>query len=343
VVQLIKRTGGAMRLIDARHIIHSLRSDPGMKTWKVVSAKGEVATQPGEHQMHDACFPPSPAEAEDMHLELCMRFLPKHCGGGGFFIAVLEKVGEYEQAPLSDVPFVRMPMKASRSGDSSEATAPKTNVDEDQAPEAAVKIPPCFLPSFDEAKNFLRDFMKAPDFPCDHLYTRAPHGERTLKPSLGNTCSLVSNDVARMLDRHSKLIIVAAGLRVLAVETLTKSWRVANEAAGIVNAFVVSTERIMLGSPRDVAQLLGEQSEANGVAIDKIESTPLREAAGMVPVGCVIMRVETSNPLQRVLPIALMRARNRLSLLVDKDDVDDLKCRLNIGEPSAAAGAAAEE
>eukprot|EP00975_Prorocentrum_lima_P027602 5801399-Prorocentrum_lima.AAC.1 len=42
-------------------------------------------------KLSPSMFPPTAEEAENMHLELCMRFLPHDLDTGGFFVAVLEK------------------------------------------------------------------------------------------------------------------------------------------------------------------------------------------------------------------------------------------------------------
>lgn len=45
-------------------------------------------------------FPPSPEEAAGLPLERTMRFLPHHADTGGFFVAVLQKVGEMPKETL---------------------------------------------------------------------------------------------------------------------------------------------------------------------------------------------------------------------------------------------------
>ena len=313
-----------------------------MTSWPVMAHRGEIVTTPGEKGMHEACFPPTAEEAKELQLERCMRMLPHHCEGGCFFIAVLEKVSEYEQPPLQDS---RPPPKAARTeavkGDDASANAPPK--DEEEPKE---RVPPRYLPSFDESKSFLTDFFGAAGFPVDHLYSRAAVNEGALKKSLGTTCMFVAEDVRRIITPKTRLIVVAAGLRVLAVESLTKSWRVAHESGFVIEKFITNSKRVIDGVPADVAQMCGPESEANGVTIEKVEREGLREDAEKLEIGSGILRIATGIEAQPFVPVAFMRARNRVQLLVDKDDLDDLKCRLDIGAPHAAIcqeAAAAQE
>eukprot|EP00965_Chrysotila_dentata_P180322 5953489-Pleurochrysis_carterae.AAC.1 len=60
------------------------------ETWESV-----VERFPRRCPQFESLFPPRPEEAEAMRLRNCMRLLPHEHNGGGFFIAVFEKVGPH--------------------------------------------------------------------------------------------------------------------------------------------------------------------------------------------------------------------------------------------------------
>lgn len=112
VCQIILQSHGAMQLVDARSkLLPNLKCDPGMKKWKVMLNDSTVLENFSEaekwksslqrEQQHrfsesikaltPSLFPPSEAEAATIPLEYCLRLLPHHCNGGGFFVAVFEK------------------------------------------------------------------------------------------------------------------------------------------------------------------------------------------------------------------------------------------------------------
>lgn len=75
-----------------------LKSTPGMKTWKVYGKDFEIKER-GDASLENDLFPP--VEGEDFNLEDCIRVYPHQQNTGGFFITVLEKIGEEEEQPKS--------------------------------------------------------------------------------------------------------------------------------------------------------------------------------------------------------------------------------------------------
>ena len=61
----------------------------------VEATKGsEIKSESGNGSGSGGGVPATPPHTHDHPLELCMRFLPHHQDTGGFFVAVLEKMGE---------------------------------------------------------------------------------------------------------------------------------------------------------------------------------------------------------------------------------------------------------
>ncbi|KAH0794690.1 NOL1/NOP2/sun family protein [Histomonas meleagridis] len=72
-------TGDSVILLDCRKEFPSLVSSAGLKDWKVVQDENTVATMNPQPQIQN--------------LEYCMRFFPHQNDSGGFFVAVLQKLG----------------------------------------------------------------------------------------------------------------------------------------------------------------------------------------------------------------------------------------------------------
>ncbi|OUC42128.1 hypothetical protein D917_00337, partial [Trichinella nativa] len=91
----------AVELVDVGNQLPELVRSKGFHHWKVLDAEGNVYASPDEvpdelkSKIHNGLFPPDESVAEKLHLERCLRIFPHHQNTGGFFIAVLRKVGEF--------------------------------------------------------------------------------------------------------------------------------------------------------------------------------------------------------------------------------------------------------
>lgn len=96
VAELLRRTAGALELVDVSTTLTTLKRVAGLKTWKVKDVKGWYSTwEEGKeegHKLIPSMFPDE--ESDGFPLERCMRFLPHHQDTGGFFVAVFEKRSE---------------------------------------------------------------------------------------------------------------------------------------------------------------------------------------------------------------------------------------------------------
>lgn len=95
IAEVLRRTNGAMELLDVSHEIPNLRRQAGLRTWRVKDKDRWYDTwEEGKngYKLDPSMFPP-PLD-HSIPLERCMRFLPHHQNTGGFFVAVLRKVAE---------------------------------------------------------------------------------------------------------------------------------------------------------------------------------------------------------------------------------------------------------
>lgn len=97
VMELLRGAQGALRLVDCSAQLPGLRRNPGLLHWPVMSVAGEWLDAPNAEVALPSLFPPPLEEAQAAHLDWCWRVAPHHQDTGGFFVALLEKVG-----PLPD-------------------------------------------------------------------------------------------------------------------------------------------------------------------------------------------------------------------------------------------------
>lgn len=110
VCELLRRTKGALRLVDCSASLPNLRRRQGIRTWKLLdestmeffdeySAYGQQEREVSPKKpIPESAFPPTVEEADSFHIERCLRIFPHDQNTGGFFVAVLEKI-----APFSDL------------------------------------------------------------------------------------------------------------------------------------------------------------------------------------------------------------------------------------------------
>lgn len=107
VAELLRRCRGTVEVVDVSSLYPTLRRTPGVSTWRVQDKTGKWCdsfdqfTQKGKN-LPSSLFPPSPEEAQWMHLERAMRFLPHHHNTGGFFVCVLHKTAEIPKRDDAD-------------------------------------------------------------------------------------------------------------------------------------------------------------------------------------------------------------------------------------------------
>lgn len=364
VAQIVHRTRGAMRLVDARALLPRLVCAPGMASWTVTDAKGRVFERP-EGNMHEALFPPrtpggySSAAVDELDLTRCMRLLPSHCKGGGFFVAVLDKVSEFRLKKLEElraeetmtataaeckpadamnttaVDAVPSPIKKEKKEGTAEATAPgdadALEAELTAAPPLAKprSLPPQFVAAPLEIRKTITDFYEVPHFPMDLLFVRTAQGERELRLSPGSVCSIVSRQAAAVL-RHKTdaVVIVSAGLRVIAFECLDKGWRITSESAILFAKLMRDSSRRVRVPVLLIQDMIVHGGKLKEKLLEKIEDAALRAKLESLPLGTLLLEIEAPNAEGGVLYSVALRARSRIQLLVDHEDLEGMQLRL---------------
>lgn len=375
VAQIVHRTKGAMRLVDGRSLLPGLRCAPGMQTWTVTDAKGEIVKQP-EGNMHEALFPPktpggysSPA-VDDLDFSLCMRLFPTHCSGGGFFVAVFDKVEEFQfqrrereeegeesegreaEAGRAGVEEEKQEeVKASETtSTTAAAAAPQTKkkrqsgerdggavvIVDGEPPQKKPRLaPPQFLPVPEEVQKEITDFFGMEKFPMQNVMIRAATGERVLRITQGSICNFVSTTAARIL-QHKKdsLLIVSGGLRLFAHESLTKQWRIACEAATLFPHYLESSPRTLHVPLKFIEAMMNREGNQKKMHFEDMKAqgyTALLEKVEALSLGPVFFVVhDVMRTTDGVFYTVGLRARSCLQLLVDHEDIEGVRLRMGI-------------
>ncbi|KAG5490093.1 hypothetical protein JKF63_00212 [Porcisia hertigi] len=368
VAQIVHRTRGAMRLVDARALLPQLVCAPGMTTWTVTDAKGRVFPTP-EGNMHEALFPPhtpggySSAAVDTLDLSLCMRLFPSHCKGGGFFVAVLDKVSEFRLKKLVELRaeeegadttgavstseqceatstctvFPKREKKETHptTADDAAATANasaeglKVKLDAAPVPMKPKSLPPQYVSAPPEIQSTIADFYEIPAFPMQFLFVRTAQGERELRLSPGSVCSIVSRRAAQVL-RHKtdNVVVVSAGLRVIAFESLDKGWRIASESAVLFAKLMRRSSRLIRVPVSLVQDMIANGGKLKEKLLESIEDTQLRSRLEGLSIGAVLLEIEAPKAIGGLFYSVALRARSRLQLLVDHEDLEGMQLRL---------------
>lgn len=355
VAQIVHRTCGAMKLVDARSLLSGLQCSPGLQRWVVTNLKGDVVEAPTA-EAHEALFPPNTPGAyasdavNNLDLRFCMRLYPSHCNGGAFFIAVLDKVKEF-----------RLPKRADSDATSANGD-PSDNKDhccdvsgngggregslvvgkrkrreeherETEELEGATRkkrVPPTFVVAPEPITDALKNFYQVEGFPVKQLVVRTATGQRELNLSAGSVCSIVSRSALEVLENNAgSLLVVSAGLRVLAYESLDKGWRISSESAALFAKLMRQSPRL-LRVPVSFVERLLSGGKLKDVLLTDLEDDAVRARLESMDVGTVLLEIDCPAAVGGVIYSVALRARRRVQLLVDHEDVVGLKMRLGL-------------
>lgn len=366
VAQIVHRTKGAMKLIDARPLLPNLPCAAGMSTWTVTDFRGNIVDRPGA--IHEACFPPhtpggyrSPA-VDALNLGLCMRLFPSHCKGGGFFVAVLDKVEEFrltkKELPEGGHSAVEGMAEPTSSDTSAQTTStgkraretpakhgsPSTSTS-DAPPDKKVKgISPQFVAAPQSMVNLIKSFYDIPQFPDEYLVVRTAHGERELRLTPSSVVTMVSKSTRQILaQKTDSLLVVSAGLRIFAFETLDKGWRITNESALLFAKMMAKSSRMLTVPVEFVQSMITLGGKLKEMPIENIEDAELRGEVELMGLGTVLLRIEAPAAVGGVFYSVALRARSRLQLQVDHEDIVGLQLRLGVVPVEALPAAEPEE
>ena len=337
VTQLVMRTNGAMKLVDVRStLLPNLECDPGLTSWTVVDTSGELCTEPGA-KAHPACFPVNPAP-HGLDLTKCMRLMPKHCNGGGFFVAVLEKAAPFaisaqeiaEQDAELEAKEVEKERQARcrRAGKKSERPPSEESIDDK---EKKVSRAPRYFPGPPDVETCMNGFYGSKAIPADHLVVRCDSVAEEVKAqkAVPHSQLYFTSTTVRdlVMQRDPRCTIVSAGVRAFVYESyLGNEWRITAEAAPIFSPVMQSSLRLLNISLEDAMPMI-QSRPLKDVLIDDISRSDLQEQVKALSVGPVLFNI---HGIHGNVACAGFRARTRIQIFVDNEDMVGLKNRLGM-------------
>ncbi|KAL6066432.1 tRNA (cytosine(34)-C(5))-methyltransferase [Balamuthia mandrillaris] len=326
VAELLRKSEGALELVDVSEELPQLKRRPGLTTWKVMikqSGKFYWASRPEElpaqsrNAVVASCFPP--AQTEHLHLERCIRIFPHLQDTGGFFVAVLKKTKEM---PISSIPT-----------SSSEAEAPRKRSGRHQLREEP------FLPISERMKELWQHISNfygiMESFSKDQLMARSEE-----EPNIVYIVSPAVKNILWHAHTHdTKLQIVNTGVRVLSKHARKKDERPKEQIyrltqEGLPYIFPFITKRVIAVTLEDCWALLTSEKVPFSDLSDTTASA-LREIGFG---GCVftvkIPPTEESgaaaSELGQEVALAGFRSVETARLLINKEILDSYRALLQL-------------
>lgn len=260
VADLLRWGKGSLELVDVSNTLPLLKRRPGINTWKVMDSKltefasyEDYVAQDEKEKTKDkiraTMFPPTAEEAENLHLERCMRCLPQDENTGGFFICLLKKVAPTpdEKEEATEVKADDVPMKSEETAEQKEETAPSSDAaDVDTKVDAEAQKSASDEASAEEAKprknrrddrrnkkgevyvafgadnwtNVREYYDIAPEFSASQLITRSEDAKSVTFVTESITMALLEEM------KRKKLKVVYAGLKMFERNETTEGGKV---------------------------------------------------------------------------------------------------------------------
>ncbi|KAF4036636.1 16S rRNA methyltransferase RsmB/F [Phytophthora infestans] len=102
VAELLRRSNGALELVETDDILEGLERSHGLSQWDVLDlASWDDASEDQRHRLRPSMWPPSNEECDEMHLDRCVRLLPHQNDTHGLFLAVIRKTREADNAVVA--------------------------------------------------------------------------------------------------------------------------------------------------------------------------------------------------------------------------------------------------
>ncbi|KAI9266718.1 S-adenosyl-L-methionine-dependent methyltransferase [Phascolomyces articulosus] len=336
VAEVLRRSKGALELRDVSDQLVELKRKPGLQTWKVMTKDGkylnsiEDLQDNSNNNLQKGKFPKSmfpPDNANELHLDRCLRIYPHLQNTGGFFVAVFDKIkpmsrSERDIEPEDDsnvtatetttnsTPSVVIPTKrsASNSNDAKETPPSKKPVHE-----ASFEL---LAEDKDEINQISEFYGLDRAFPRDQFLVRSEGKSKIMY--------FVSKAVKELLKEKDveRLKIVMTGTRAFVRQPSVDSedrmpFRLTWESMPLLNGMLSNKRRIQLTSNAELQTLLTEAYPK----FDRFEAETITKLEAM-ELGCCVLDYtmidKPGNTNKLTLPV--WRGHDSLSLLLNKSD-----------------------
>ncbi|KAG2222188.1 hypothetical protein INT45_014085, partial [Circinella minor] len=342
VAEVLRRSKGALELRDVSNQLPELKRKPGLKTWKVITKDGKFLNSIEDLQdnnknndSQNRKFPKSvfpPDNANDLHLDRCLRIYPHLQNTGGFFVAVFDKVkpisqserevedieedvhDDYESSnePMKIATSAVIPAKRSISENSDDSKEMPPN--KKPVREAPFELVPVNENEINQISEF---YGLDRAFPRDQFLFRSEGKSKIMY--------FVSKAIKELLKEKdvNRLNIVMTGTRAFVRQPSVESegrmpFRLTWESIPLLDGMLSDRRRVKLASDAELQTLLTEaypKIEQFGVeTITKLEAMEL----GCCVFDYTVIDKSGGQPTNLTLPV--WRGRASLSLLLNKSD-----------------------
>lgn len=316
-----------VKLVDSSDRLPGLIRHKGVSNWKVFGKDGEMKQLGEDEKLPATLYPPTPEEADSMHLDYCMRVYPQDQNTGGFFITVFEKEAEPENEVATKREATEELEAENLKKQKTEETEDVTTVvkqRKEKLPIDANEEPFIFIDQSNEKLKRCWDYYNvADDFPKDCTLVRNATGEPLraiyyVAPVIKNI--LQNND--------KKLRFIYTGVKLfVAQKSDVCPWRIQNECLNAIRGYLPDSRTIEINL--ELLKLLLIEVSPSVASIKESNADPeFLKQIEEVGEGSCFVKVKTNNEFGEVLFFPLWKGKSSYNLMVNKHETAELLYRL---------------
>ncbi|EEY64040.1 tRNA (cytosine-5-)-methyltransferase NSUN2-like protein [Phytophthora infestans T30-4] len=321
VAELLRRSNGALELVETDDILEGLERSHGLSQWDVLDlASWDDASEDQRHRLRPSMWPPSNEECDEMHLDRCVRLLPHQNDTHGLFLAVIRKTREADNAVVAVGP--ALPQSKTKT---------KSNVSKNKKQAKAEKPFGSFTPIGQEHLASIRSFFALRSSSAFLERANMARQKRAVHVVTPAVAELVTNQLrGRLSIYHAGVFALRPGTGVEAVaDELTDDGartllpemnkRVLNLPQDEFTSFLESREMWLKNAGEHAREQLAQMTEGSlAVALDDMEPAQTGDR------DIVLVAVKRHNSCSIVSsPAAIARIKALLEELNDTGGDED--------------------
>ncbi|SCU99888.1 LANO_0F04192g1_1 [Lachancea nothofagi CBS 11611] len=337
VAAALRYWGDKIKLIDCSDRLPGLVRSQGISSWPVID-KTYVKREKGDEGTIETWFPPSAEEAQNFHLDRCIRVYPHQQNTGGFFITVFEKIDTEasENAKRAATEEPKEELSAEKKQKTETDAAPvATATKKEKLPRDANEEPFVFLdPKHAELEKCWSFYGIDEKFEKSSCLVRNAAGEPT------RVIYYVSSSLKNIIEGNDdRLKLVYSGVKLFVSQRsdIECSWRIQNEALQIMKHHMNSS-RVVEANTECLKMLLIESfprfEDMEKSHIDDDFLVKMKSLSA----GCAFISVKRGEDKEDMF-LPLWNGSKCVNLMVCKESTQELLHRL-FGDEAALQQAA---
>ncbi|KAH3901815.1 tRNA (cytosine-C5-)-methyltransferase SCDLUD_001597 [Saccharomycodes ludwigii] len=320
VAQALRQWGDKIKLVDCSDRLPGLIREKGVSDWLVYDRNMDLKTKENRGDIKESCFPPTKEEAENFHLDRCIRVYQHFQNTGGFFIAVFEKNGETQKDAVVDEPPKEEPNSAivkKMKTDSGDVVVTK----KEKLPRDANEEPFIFIPSVHPELEKCWKFYGVDDkFDKNNCLVRNATGDPT---RVVYTVSKSLKNIIESNEDRMKFIYAGVKLFVAQRSDIECPWRVQSESIPIMKHHMNSAR--VVECTEDALKVLLTHAFPT---FDDFKDESLVSKLKELKTGCIFVSIKRNDPLKEDLFLPVWNGSKCANLMVAKDDTHELLYRI---------------